>query len=146
MRSLGLDIGERRIGFAFANVLSVGTSVVLPGGFLQADNEMQAVEKITGLITEEGVSEVVVGLPLQNGQETGQAKKIKRLAEKVREKFPNLPFFYWDESLTSVAANEALTGAELKHTRGKKKGRVDAVAAALILQSFVDSRRLYPGA
>lgn len=145
MRTLGLDVGERRIGLAFANYLTIGTPVVVPAGFLEVHSEEDALAQLSSLVDDEGVSEIVVGLPLRDGQDTAQAKKIRNLAEKLSAAYPSLPFSYWDESLSSYAAEKSLTEAGLKHTKGKKKGRVDAVAATMILQGFLDSRRFYPG-
>ncbi len=144
-RVLGLDIGERRIGFAFGNIMAVGSSIVVPGGFLEVFNDQQAVEQVKELAEEEGVDTLVVGVPLINNEENSQSKKIRKIAQAIHEALPDMPMFFWDESLTSVAAGQHLVDAELKHSGKSKRGRVDAVAASLILQGFLDSRRFYPG-
>jgi putative Holliday junction resolvase len=143
MRVLGLDVGERRIGFAFGNVMSVGSSIVVPGGFLLIHNDADALKQIKGLVDEEGPDTLVIGVPLINSAETRQSEKIRKLAAGIHELLPDLPMHFWDESLTSFSAGQALVGAELKHSGQAKKGRVDAVAASLIVQSFLDSRRGY---
>ena len=145
IRVLGLDIGQRRIGFAFGNQMSVGSSMVVPGGFLTVHSDEQAVEQVKSLAEEEGVDALVIGVPLINNEETPQSKKIRRLAEAIHAALPNLEIHFWDESLTSVAAGQELVQAELKHSGKSKRGRVDAVAASLILQGFLDSRRFTPG-
>ena len=142
-RVLGLDVGERRIGFAFGNVMAVGSSIVVPGGFLLIQNEADALKQLKTLIEDEGPDTLVIGVPLINSAETRQSEKIRRFAAQIREAFPELPMHFWDESLTSFSAGQALVGAELKHSGQAKKGRVDAVAASLIVQSFLDSRRGY---
>jgi len=142
-RVLGLDIGERRIGFAFGNVLSVGSSMVVPGGFLLVENEAQALKQVKELIEEEGPDTLVIGVPLVDGAESRQSEKIRKFAAQIRAQFPELPMHFWDESLTSYSAGKALVSAELKHSGQAKKGRVDALAASLIVQSFLDARRGY---
>jgi putative Holliday junction resolvase len=142
-RVLGLDIGERRIGFAFGNVMGVGSSIVVPGGFLLVHNDVDALAQIKSLVEEEGPDTLVIGVPLVNSAETRQSEKIRKFSAMLHEALPGLPMHFWDESLTSFSAGQALVGAELKHSGQSKKGRVDAVAASLIVQSFLDSRRGY---
>jgi putative Holliday junction resolvase len=142
-RVLGLDIGERRIGFAFGNVMSVGSSMVVPGGFLLIHHDADVLEQVKGLVEEEQPDTLVIGVPLRDGAETKQSEKIRRLAGLIQEALPEMPIHFWDESLTSFSAGRSLAQAELKHSGQSKKGRVDAVAASLIVQGFMDSRRGY---
>jgi putative Holliday junction resolvase len=142
-RVLGLDVGERRIGFAFGNVMSVGSSMVVPGGFLLVRNEDDAVAQVLDLVEEEGPDTIVIGVPLRDSAETRQSEKIRKLAGRIHEALPEIPMHFWDETLTSFSAGAALVGAELKHSGKSKRGRVDAVAASIILQGFLDSRRGY---
>jgi putative Holliday junction resolvase len=144
-RVLGLDIGERRIGFAFGNVMSVGSSMVLPGGFLLIQNDADAIRQVKNLVEDEQPDTLVVGVPLVNDAETRQSGKIRKLAALIHEALPGLPMHFWDESLTSFSAGAALVEAELKHSGKSKRGRVDAMAASLIVQGFLDSRRGYAG-
>jgi len=95
------------------------------------------------LVEEEGPDTIVVGVPLRDSAETRQSEKIRKLAGRIHEALPEIPMHFWDETLTSFSAGEALVNAELKHSGKAKKGRVDAVAASLILQGFLDSRRGY---
>lgn len=147
MRWMGLDIGERRIGLAYANFLEFGTTLVVPGGFLEVQERSRAVDDLAEMAEEEGISAVVAGLPLRDGFESAQCLKIKGFLDELRPKLPpGVDIHLWDESLTSVAAGQLLVEAGLNHSKGsRKKGRVDAVAATLILQSFVDAHRGHPG-
>lgn len=139
---MGLDVGERRIGLAYANFLEMGSSIVVPGGFLLVNNKEGALTDLADLAEEEGVAAVVAGLPLRNGEETSQSKKIKAFLAELQPRLPEgVQIFVWDEALTSFASSHLLRDAELKHSGQKAKGRVDAVAATLILQSFVDAHR-----
>jgi putative Holliday junction resolvase len=144
MRYMGLDIGERRIGIAYANFLNVGSSVVVPGGFLEVRSGPAALGDLKDMVLEEGVDAVVVGLPLREGFESRQCQKIRAFAELLRPLLPpEVALHFWDEALTSVAAGDLLVQAELKHSGRKKRGRVDGIAATLMLQGFVDSRRMH---
>lgn len=144
MRMMGLDVGEKRIGLAYANFLSVGSSVVVPGGFLLVQARKQALEDLADLAAEEGVNAVVVGLPLRDGAETTQSKRITQFALDLKPLLGgDIALHFWDESLTSVAAGDKLVEAELKHSGKRRRGRVDAVAATLMLQGFLDSGRMY---
>lgn len=149
-RVLGLDVGDRRIGLAFSSTLSVGNSMVVPAGFLLVDGEDKALADLRDLAEEEGVGAVVVGMPFVNGLETRQSQKVLAFARRLRQALPERVEMYgWDESYSSASAQSLLVDAELKHSGKAKRGRVDAVAAALILQSFVDAHRnlgLAPGA
>jgi putative Holliday junction resolvase len=139
---MGLDVGERRIGIAYANFLELGSSVVVPGGFLEVRDQADAVEDILELVAEEGVSKIVAGLPLLNGRESLQCRKIRAFLQALQARLPkDVDLAVWDESLTSSAAGSLLIEAGLKHSGRKRRGRVDAVAATLILQSFVDAQR-----
>ena len=144
MRFMGLDIGDKRIGIAYANFMEIGSSIVVPGGFLEVRSQPHALRDLADMAAEEGVSAVVVGLPLRDGFESGQCKKIRAFAEALGPLLPqDVELHFWDEALTSVAAGELLVQAGLKHSGKKMRGRVDGVAATLMLQGFVDSRRTH---
>lgn len=149
-RILGVDIGERRIGLAFASVIGVGSSMVVPAGFLLVNSEEQALKDLADLVEEERANAVVVGVPFVNGLETRQSQKVVAFARLLRARLPeSVEMYGWDESYSSTAAQSLLVDAELKHSGRAKRGRVDAVAASLILQSFVDAHRnigMAPGA
>jgi putative Holliday junction resolvase len=139
---MGLDIGERRIGIAYANFLEMGSSIVVPGGFLEVHERGRALQDLADMVDEEGIGRIVAGLPLRNGEESAQCRKIRDFLGELKPRLPaGVELMLWDESLTSSAAGSLLVEAGLKHSGPKKRGRVDAVAATLILQSFVDAHR-----
>jgi putative Holliday junction resolvase len=145
-RILGLDVGDRRIGLAFCSTLGVGSSMVVPAGFLEVRSQEQAVKDLAELAEEEGVGAVVVGMPYLNGMENRQTQKVRAFADVLRTALPErIEMFSWDESYSSASAQSMLVDAELKHSGKAKRGRVDAVAASLILQSFVDAHKTVPG-
>ena len=149
-RVIGLDLGQRRIGLAFANVLSVGSTVVVPAGFLEIRSTEDALVGLKEIIQEENVDAVVIGMPYVNGLPTRQTDKCMEVARQLKAVLPaSMEMYGWDESYSSTSAQSLLVDAELKHSGKAKRGRVDAVAAALILQSFMDAHRNFgmaPGA
>ncbi|MDI6872802.1 Holliday junction resolvase RuvX [Candidatus Solincola sp.] len=133
MRSLGLDIGRRRIGVALSDPLGIYAFPLetLPG---MPPEELRAyVEKRAG----EGVDTVVLGLPRTlRGHEGSEAKRVRAYA-KALASLAGLRVVIWDERMSTVEAEKRLREAgRLK--RGKK---VDAQAAAVILQSYLDAGR-----
>jgi putative Holliday junction resolvase len=138
-RLLAIDLGERRIGLAYADP---GGTFALPAGFLEVRSEEDATTQLAELIAEENVTEVVVGLPYNmDGSDSAGVKKVMVLLQMLQDKLAKPVLFHpWDERLTSHQAQGLLVEAELKHSGKRRRGRVDAVAASLILQSFLDTR------
>ena len=139
MRILGLDVGERRVGIAISD--PTGT-VVRPLQTLVRGSREEDFAVVAALVAEHDVGLVVVGQPLSlNGTEGPQARRVARYMEALATRLP-VPVVPWDERFTTVAAHEIL-----RQSRGKKKrqraragGEIDAVAAAVILQSYMDSQ------
>lgn len=135
-RVLGLDVGARRIGIAISDPLSITAQGI---DTLHRKNKKYDLQHLNRVIREYEVREIVVGLPLRmSGDEGIQAGKIHEFAEDLRKRF-KLPVHLWDERLTSAEANRLLRETDLSiEKRGKA---VDRMAAILILQSWMDSRR-----
>lgn len=135
-RVLGLDVGARRIGIAISDPLSITAQGIET---LHRKNKKYDLQHLNRVIREFEVQEIVVGLPLRmSGDEGIQAGKIQEFAEDLRKRF-KLPVHLWDERLTSAEANRLLRETDLSiEKRGKA---VDRMAAILILQSWMDSRR-----
>lgn len=141
MRILGLDVGERRIGVAISD--PTGT-VVRPLPTLIRGSREEDIAAIAAVVEEHDVELIVVGQPLSlDGTEGFQARRIARYALVVTEHL-DVPVVSWDERFTTVVAEEILSQnrAKKKKRRGRDKGQVDAIAAAVILQSYLDSRYL----
>ena len=107
---------------------------------LQRRNKRSDFEQLRRVIREYKVREIVVGLPLRmSGEEEIQAEKMQGFAEDLRKRF-GLPVHLWDERLTSVEANRLLRETEISiEKRGKA---VDRMAAVLILQGWMERRRI----
>lgn len=136
MTKLGLDVGEKRIGLALSDPTD---KIARPLGYLQHRSFDAALKEILSLIKQHRVDEVVVGLPLSlRGSDTRQTKKVREFSQKLAS-ILKVEVTYWDERFTSVLAEKALS--EIQVGRKKKRERVDQVSAALILQSYLNSKR-----
>jgi putative holliday junction resolvase len=136
-RVLGLDVGLRRIGVAVSDPLGITAQGLET---LQRRNKKHDLAWLERVIREYDVKEIVVGLPLRmSGAEGTQAEKIRVFAEMLAKEF-GLPVHFWDERLTSSEANRLLRETELSiEKRGKA---VDRMAAVLILQGWMESRKV----
>jgi putative Holliday junction resolvase len=134
MRYLAIDHGLKRTGLA---ICDAGESIASPLAVL--NSRKQLLKKLAEIIETENVEAVVLGLPLNMDNSTGpQARSVLKFAERLKESV-NLPIHFQDERLSSFGAEEKLAAGEF--TRKKSRERVDAVAAAEILQTFLDSRK-----
>lgn len=131
MAILGLDVGDKRIGVAFADgLLAIPLTVVDRAG------EEADMEKLLALAREHGVERIVVGLPLSmNGNIGRQAEKVLAFSGALSEHV-DIPVDTWDERLSTVSAERLLLDSGMK--REKRKGKRDAMAAAIILQAYLD--------
>ncbi len=132
MRYLAIDYGLKRTGLAVCDADETLASplVVLTG-------QGGLIEKIRRIITDQAVDAIVFGLPLNmDGAEGDQAKRVRDFAAELIKQI-GLPLFFQDERLSSFDAEKKL--AALGITRKKKKKHLDAVAAATILQTFLDT-------
>ena len=131
MAILGLDVGEKRIGVALADGL-----LAIPLTVLDRAGEESDMEKLLALAREHGVERVVVGLPRSmNGSIGQQAEKVLAFSGALAQHV-DIPVDTWDERLSTVAAERMLLDAGMK--REKRKGKRDAMAAAIILQAYLD--------
>jgi putative Holliday junction resolvase len=138
VRTLALDLGDRRIGVAVSD--ETGT-LASPVATLQRVGPKKDLETVAGLVYSHEAREVVVGLPLNmDGSEGKQAAKVRAFVSGLERRLgPGVPVVARDERLTSVAADEMLRERGLE--RRKRKGVIDQVAAVLILQEHLDERR-----
>jgi putative holliday junction resolvase len=136
-RILGLDVGSRTIGLAVSDPLGITAQGLRT---IRRQNKRVDLERLRKVIDEYAVAEIVVGYPLRmSGVEGSQAEKMQEFAEQLRQRF-KLPVHLWDERLTSAEANRLLRQSEMSIKRRAEV--VDRLAAVLILQSWMDSRRV----
>ena len=141
VRIVGLDVGERRIGVAVSDAtLTLARPVtVLRPASLEAGAAPLAAAAIAQLAEEEdGVSSIVVGLPRRlDGTPTGMTPRVEAFAAELK-RLTHLPVILQDERLTSREAESRLAATD-KDWRSRKT-RLDAAAAAVILQEYLDLR------
>lgn len=135
MKIMGIDYGDARTGVAISDLLCsiVGSTYVVP-----SRNTEKAIADIVKLIQDNGVGELVVGLPKNmNGTEGPRAELCREFANKLKE-VTGLPVVLWDERRTTVEAHNILS---MHNYHGqKRKNTVDAVAASLILEGYLQFR------
>ena len=132
---MGIDYGDARTGIAISDLLCsiVGSTTVI-----HSRRDDKTVAEIQKLIAQNGVTEIVVGLPRNmNGTEGPRAEACKAFAELLKEA-TGLPVVMWDERRTTVEAHNILS-AHNYHGQ-KRKNTVDAVAASLILEGYLAFR------
>ncbi len=135
MKIMGIDYGDARTGVAISDLLCsiVGSTYVVP-----SRNTEKAIADIVKLAQENGVGEIVVGLPKNmNGTEGPRAELCRAFADRLKEA-TGLPVVLWDERRTTVEAHNILS---MHNYHGqKRKNTVDAVAASLILEGYLQFR------
>lgn len=127
---IALDVGEKRIGVALADT---GVRIAVPYDTIEVDGD--EVKNIIELVEREQASIVVVGYPRnQSGLPTLQTAFVERFVERLEDLDAEIVF--QDESLTSVIAEDQLKA----HKRPYTKGDIDAQAAAIILQDYIEEK------
>ncbi len=136
MRILGLDYGEKRIGVALCDELGITAQGLTT---IHRKNRTKDLEGVAAIIREYGVEMIVLGYPIMlDGSEGIQCDKVKSFARQLGLLL-SIPIVFQDETLTTKAAEEILR--EVNVRKEKRKLVVDKVAAGMILQSYLDSRR-----
>ena len=131
MTILGLDVGEKRIGVALAEGL-----LAIPLTVIDRRVEETDMELIMALVEEYRAERIVVGLPrLMNGDIGTQAEEVLSFSGALSQHV-DIPVDTWDERLSTVTAERLLIDTGMK--RKKRKGKLDAMAAAIILQAYLD--------
>ncbi|MBD2844545.1 Holliday junction resolvase RuvX [Paenibacillus sp. IB182496] len=135
MRIMGLDYGDRRIGVAVSDELGWTAQGV---GVVETSRSGREFDRLADLAREHEATEIVVGLPKNmNGTVGPRGEICIAFAQTLREKL-QLPVHLWDERLTTVSAERTLLEADV--SRKKRKLVIDKMAAALILQNYLDAK------
>jgi putative Holliday junction resolvase len=141
MRYLALDVGDRRVGVAVSDETG---SIAAPLTVIRRASKVQDFAHIARLVRELEVGGLIVGHPLNDDGSAGpQAQRIERyalaLAKDLQADGLDLPLTLWDESLSTRRAQQAMIAAGRKARQ--RRARLDAVAAAVILQDYLDAQR-----
>ena len=135
MRSLGLDVGDKRIGVALSDPQGILAS---PFTTINRRDETTDVEAIIDIVNQKGVKQIIVGLPRSMDGSIGrQAEKVKAFTQELRN-HTHVPVEFRDERLSTVSAKRLMQEVNTRKTR--EKARQDAIAAAIILQGYLDER------
>jgi len=134
MRYLAIDYGTKHTGLA---ICDAAETIASPLTVIHGQQDL--LKKITDTVEAEKVEAIVIGLPLNMDDSQGpQAKLVFKFADQLKAHI-DIPLHFQDERLSTFSAEEKLAAADF--TRGKKKKRLDAVAAAEILEAFLEQKR-----
>ena len=134
VRVLALDFGKRRIGLALSDELGITAQGLET---LQRTNNREDLHRLVQLITERNVSLILMGNPLHmSGAESRQAEYVRDFAERLKAA-SGVPVEFWDERLTTVAAQRVLKESGISIQ--KRALAVDRLAAVILLESYLDS-------
>ena len=132
-KTMGLDLGERRIGIALSDLMGIIASGLET---YERKDVKSDCEHISNLVSKHGVKEIVVGLPKNmDGTSGDRVTKTYKFCE-VLKQFTNAKIVFFDERLTTVAAEKLLISADV--SRKKRKTVIDKLAATIILQDYLN--------
>ncbi len=132
-RILGLDLGTRTIGLALSDV---GHTIATPFDTIRRTKLKPDIGQLLGVITDQGVGALVLGLPVNMDDSEGPRCQATRQFATDLLKVLDIPLAFWDERLSSYAAEAALLEADVSAKR--RAEIIDKVAAAVILQGYLD--------
>jgi putative holliday junction resolvase len=132
-RILAIDYGSKRVGLALSDPLRI-----IASGAGTVDNNAALLDRIAGLVGSSDVRLVVIGMPYApDGGKGEKAREIEQFIHRLRERL-GVPVRLWDESYSSVNAREAMRQGGMKKKQREEKGRIDEMAARLLLQEFME--------
>ncbi len=139
MNIAGLDVGKNRIGIAIADTI---TAFARPLSVIERRSTASDIESLVRILATNGVDRAIFGLPLNmDGSEGPMARHVRNFAARFAQR-SGIAVKFQDERLSSFEAESRLVG---QVRRSRKKAAVDAVAAAVILESWLEANRLKPG-
>lgn len=134
---VALDVGDVRIGVAKSDIMGI---LATPLEVIDR-RKVKAVKRIEEILIQENTKSLVIGIPKSlDGTEKRQAEKVREFIEKLNKSIEELEIFEVDERLTTVSADRLLNETNKKGALEKRKV-VDKVAAAIILQTFLDRKK-----
>ena len=135
MRTLALDVGDKRIGVAVSDTLGI---LATPLTAVERTSDVKAIDSILEIAGDQEVGEIVVGLPVSlSGRFSDQTKTVVAFTRKLEARSP-VPVKMSDERYSTLEAERLLSQSKPK--RARSRGEIDAAAAAVILQSYLDAR------
>ena len=139
-RLLAIDYGKKRTGIAVSDEMQI-----IAGG-LTTVATVDLVDFILDYVKREPVERIVVGLPKQmNNEPSENMRRVEPFVNRLRKLLPDIPVDYHDERFTSVLAQRTIIEAGIKKMARRNKELVDEVSATIILQSYMERRRMRGG-
>ena len=138
MRIMGLDFGSKTVGVAISDALLLTAQGVEIIRRKDENKLRQTLARIEELIVEYEVQEIVLGLPKHMNATEGVRVELTQEFKEKLERRTGLPVVFWDERLTTVAADKIMMEAGIR--RENRREHVDRIAASLILQGYLDRR------
>ena len=140
MRIMALDFGEKRTGVAVSDPLGI---LATPVTTIESNREDATIDEVIRLADENEVGEIIVGMPLSlSGRKGPQARLVAQFVGALKDRV-DVPVKTIDERYSSVDAERIIR--ESGSSPSRNKARIDSVAAAIILQSYLDSKRVSNG-
>ena len=137
-RCLALDVGDKTIGMAISDLLVITAQGL---GTIRRKSNKEDLTILGNVISTYDIKILIVGLPKNmNGSEGDRCQLVRDFTSKVSNLYPNLEIKFWDERLSTVAAEKSLIAADVN--RKKRKKVIDKMAAVHILQGFLDGFNL----
>lgn len=132
---IGLDVGKKRVGVAIARG---GSSIAFPvGTFPRANGEAE--RAILKAISDEGIKEAILGLPLSDdGTEGLQASDVRKFASRLSKR-AKVKITFFDEYGSSIEAKQRLNMGDSPSPKLRRSGVIDAASASIVLQQYIDS-------
>lgn len=136
-RLLGIDYGEKRVGFAETDDLKI---ISAP---LDTIDNKKSIDFIKRYITEHDVEKIIMGLPTYlNGDHSTTTEKVLAYAKTLEKEFPQLPIVLVDERYTSSMAFQTMIDSGISKKKRQNKGLIDKISASIILKSYMDENNL----
>jgi putative holliday junction resolvase len=135
-RILGLDYGEVRIGVAISDTTK---TIANAKGYID-QRKADCIEEIISILKDNDIERIVIGLPLNlKGKYTQKTREVKDFSKKLKKSI-SIPVDMWDERLSTVSAERTLRESNIKAK--KQRNKIDSVAAQIILQNYLDSKKM----
>ena len=139
-RILSIDYGKKRTGIAVSDQLQI-----IANGLTTVETS-KIFDFLNEYLQKEDVSCIVVGLPKQmNNEPSENMKRVEPFVNRLKKLYPQIPVEYWDERFSSKMAEQTMRDAGLKKKDRQNKELVDEISAAIILQGYMESRRIMSG-
>lgn len=136
-RLLAIDYGKKRTG------LAVSDEMQMIAGGLTTVPTTELLDFLIGYVSREPVERIIVGLPKQmNNEPSENMRRITPFVNRLRKVLPDIPVEFHDERFTSVLAQRTIIEAGIKKMARRNKELVDEVSATIILQSYMESKRM----